>query len=90
MKKLAISLMLMATGYPVLAQSEYKTEMENSPDSRIEIQIGSQNVTIIGHDKNEIIITTDFTGEYIDEPVKHKKAPERAEGLQPIIRHVPS
>lgn len=84
MKKLAISLLVMTTGYFVLAQNEYKTEMQNSPDSRIEIQIGSQNVTIIGHDKNEIIITTDFAGEYVDEPVKHKKAPERAAGLQPI------
>ena len=84
MKKLAISLMFMITGYVVLAQNEYKTEMENSPDSRIEIQIGSQNITIIGHDKNEIIITGDFSGEYIDEPVIHKKAPDRAAGLQPI------
>ena len=84
MKKLAISLMLMTTGYLVLAQQEYKTEMENSPDSRIEIQVGSQNITIIGHDKDEIIITTDFSGEYLDEPVKHKEAPDRAEGLQPI------
>jgi len=58
--------------------------MKNNPASHIEIQVGSQNVTIIGHDKNEIIISTDFSGEYIDKPIKHKEAPDRAAGLQPI------
>lgn len=84
MKKIMIVAVLVFVGHVMLAQNEYKTEMKNSPKSSIEIQIGSQNITIIGHDKNEIIITTDFSGEYIDEPVKHQKAPERAAGLKPI------
>jgi len=84
MKKLAISMILLCTGQMIMAQNAYKTEMKNSPDSQIEIQIGSKDVTIIGHDKNEIIITTDFSGDYVDEPMKPKKAPDRAAGLQPI------
>jgi hypothetical protein len=85
MKKLAISLILVLVGQIVLAQNEYKTEMKNSPDSRIEIQVGSETVHIIGHDKDEIFITTDFSGEYVDEPSKQKKkTPERAAGLKPL------
>ncbi|MCK5702051.1 MAG: hypothetical protein KAI29_12895, partial [Cyclobacteriaceae bacterium] len=85
MKKLAISLILMSTGYMILAQNEYKTEMKNNPDSKIEIHVGSHNVQIIGHDKDEIIITTDFSGEYIDSPSgKKKEAPDRAAGLKPL------
>jgi len=75
---------LIFAGHLILAQNEYKTEMKNSVKSSIEIQIGSENITIIGHDKDEIVITTDFSGDYIDEPVKHKKPPERAAGLKPI------
>jgi hypothetical protein len=85
MKKLAISLMLITMGQLLLAQNQYKTEMKNSPNSTIDIQVGSDNVLIIGHDKNEIIITTDFKGEYIDIPTGQKKAvPDRAAGLKPL------
>ena len=85
MKKLAIGLMLMAMGQMLMAQNQYKTEMKNSPNSSIDVQVGSDNVVIIGHDKNEIIITTDFKGEYIDEPTGQKKAvPDRAAGLKPL------
>ena len=85
MKKLAISLILMSTGYMILAQNEYKTEMKNSPNSQIEIHVGSQNVQIIGHDKDEIIIITDFSGDFIDTPMeKKKKTPDRAAGLKPL------
>jgi len=76
---------LLFCGQVILAQNEYKTEMKNSPDSHIEIQIGTNSVQIVGHDKDEIIITTDFSGAYIDEPVKMgKEKPERAEGLKSI------
>lgn len=75
----------MMPGSLLLAQNEYKTEFKNNPDYQIEIQVGSNNVEIIGHDKNEIIITTDFTGEYVDEPVQmRKERPQRADGLKPI------
>ena len=85
MKKLAISLMLVFTGNILLAQNEYKTEMKNDPESHIEIQAGTQEITIIGHEKDEIIITTNFAGEYIDEPTGQKKeVPQRAAGLKPI------
>ncbi len=85
MKKLSISILLIIAGHCILAQNEYKTEFRNNSDAEIEIQIGSNNVTIIGHEKNEIIITTDFAGEYVDEPSRQKKeAPERAAGLKPI------
>ena len=85
MKKLAMSLILMIPCSFLLAQNEYKTEMNNSPKSEIEIQVGSNNVRIIGHDKNEIIITTDFSGKYVDEPIQQKKeTPDRAAGLKPI------
>jgi hypothetical protein len=85
MKKLAVSLMIMMTGYVVFAQNEYKTALKNNPDSRIEIQIGSQNVDIRGHDKDEIIIHTEFKGEYVDVPSGTKKqVPDRASGLKPI------
>ncbi len=89
MKKLAISLMLIAMGHLMMAQNQYKTEMKNSPNSTIDIQVGSDNVVIIGHDKNEIIITTDFKGEYIDVPTGQKKqVPDRAAGLKPLTADV--
>ena len=89
MKKLAIGLMLISMGQLLLAQNQYKTEMKNSPNSTIDIQVGSDNVLIIGHDKNEIIIKTDFKGEYIDEPTGKKKAvPDRAAGLKPLTADV--
>jgi hypothetical protein len=85
MKKLAISLILVLSGQLILAQNEYKTELKNSPNSTIEIQVGSQTVQIIGHDKDEIIITTDFSGDFVDTPQgKKKEAPERAKGLKPL------
>lgn len=86
MKKLAISLMLMVTGYVVLAQNEYRTPMKNNADSKIEIQVGSETVRIIGHDKDEIIITTDFVGEFVDSPKEKnkQKSPDRAAGLKPL------
>lgn len=85
MKKLAISLALVFSVGLLYAQNEYKTEMKNSPDTEIVIQVGSNEVQIIGHDKNEIIITTDFAGKYVDEPVKmRQERPERAEGLKAI------
>ena len=86
MKKLAISLAMVISTGVVFAQNQYKTEFKNSPESYIEIQVGSNDVQIIGHDKDEIIITTDFAGEYVDEPVKmRKEKPERAEGLKPLV-----
>ena len=85
MKKLAISVILLFAGQAIIAQNEYKTNMKNSPDTHIEIQVGSENVRILGHDKDEIIITTDFAGEYVDEPSGQKKtAPDRAAGLKPM------
>jgi hypothetical protein len=75
----------MAVSIPILAQNQYKTSFKNSPESEIVIQVGSNEVQIIGHEKDEIIITTDFAGEYVDEPVKmRKERPERAEGLKAI------
>ncbi|MCG8307272.1 MAG: DUF4097 domain-containing protein [Cytophagales bacterium] len=85
MKKLILCITFLLTVQVIVAQSTYKTEMENGSDSYIEIQIGTRSVTIIGHDKDEIIITTDFSGEYIDEPVgQTKEVPQRASGLKPI------
>ena len=85
MKKLALSIILISVGYIVQAQNEYKTAMKNSPDTRIEIQVGSNTVDIRGHDKDEIIIQTEFKGEYIVVPDGEKKeSPERAAGLKPI------
>lgn len=85
MKKIIMSLILMIPVSFLLAQNEYKSEMKNSPESEIEIQVGSNNVKIIGHDKNEIIISTAFSGKYVDEPMKQKnEAPDRAAGLKPI------
>ena len=63
MKKLILCITFLLTVQVIVAQSTYKTEMENGSDSYIEIQIGTRSVTIIGHDKDEIIITTDFSGE---------------------------
>ncbi len=85
MKKLAAVLIMMAPGSILMAQNEYKTEFKNDPDYQIEIQVGTDNVEIIGHDKDEIIITTDFAGEYVDEPVQmRKERPQRADGLKPL------
>ena len=85
MKKLIIGIVLFYSGNVLLAQNEYKTEMKNSPDSYIEIQVGTNDVKIIGHDSNEIIITTNFAGKYVDEPTgKKKEIPDRASGLKPI------
>jgi hypothetical protein len=85
MKKLAIGLVMVITAGAAFAQNEYKTQMKNDPESEIEIQVGSNEVEIIGHDKDEIIITTDFKGQYIDEPVEmRKERPDRAEGLKAI------
>lgn len=85
MKKLMISAILIFTGQVIFAQNEYKTEMKNNSDSHIEIQVGTQKVTIIGHEKDEIIILTNFAGEYIDAPTgQMKEVPQRAAGLKPI------
>lgn len=85
MKKLAISLILVLSGQLILAQNKYKADLKNSPNSTIEIMVGSESVQIIGHDKDEIMITTDFSGEFIDTPTgKKKQAPERAAGLKPL------
>ena len=85
MKKLALSLVLLWASQVIFAQNEYITEMKNSPESTIEIQVGTNEISIIGHDKDEIIITTDFVGAYIDEPSgKKKEIPQRAAGLNPI------
>jgi hypothetical protein len=49
------------------------------------IQVGSNEVEIVGHDKDLIMITTDFEGAYVDEPVKMQTGrPDRAEGLKAI------
>lgn len=85
MKKILVGLLLIVIATTVNAQNEYKAELKNSPDSHIEIQVGSNLVQIIGHDKDEIIITTDFAGEYVDEPVQmRKEKPDRAAGLKPL------
>jgi hypothetical protein len=85
MKNLMISVMLLFTSNMISAQNEYKTDMKNSPETSIEIQVGSENVKIIGHAKDEIIITTDFEGSYVDMPSgKKKPVPDRAAGLKPI------
>ena len=85
MKNLVISVMMLLLSQVINAQNEYKTDMKNSPDTLIEIQVGSQNVRIIGHAKDQIIITTDFTGSFVDEPSGQKKSvPDRAAGLKPI------
>ena len=85
MKRLAISLIMICIYQLSFSQGEYKIDMKNSPESHIEIQVGTNDVKIIGHDKDEIIITTDFAGEYIDEPAgQRKEKPQRAAGLKPI------
>ena len=85
MKKLIIAVLVLCSGNLIMAQNEYKTEMKNSPESYIEIQVGTNDVQIIGHDKDEIVITTNFDGKYIDETTGQKKdVPERASGLKPI------
>jgi len=85
MKKFAIVIGMLISSGVLLAQGQYKTEFKNSPDSEITIQVGSNDVQIIGHDKDEIIITTDFAGKYVDEPVEmRKERPDRAEGLKAI------
>ena len=40
MKNLVISVLLLFTYQVISAQNEYKTDMKNSPDSQIEIQVG--------------------------------------------------
>ena len=85
MKKIWISVMLLLSSQMIYAQNEYKTSMKNTMESRIEIHVGSNNVRIIGHDKDEIVITTDFTGSFVgDPPQKQKQIPDRAAGLKPI------
>ena len=85
MKKLAVGFIMVLTGYAVFAQNEYKTALKNTQDSRIEILVGSQNMEIRGHDKDEVIIQSDFKGEYIDLPTGEKKqVPDRAAGLKPV------
>jgi len=85
MKKILIGLALLISVNIASAQNEYRAELKNSPDTHIEIQVGSNIVQIVGHAKDEIIITTDFAGDYIDEPVQmRKEQPERAQGLKPL------
>lgn len=85
MKKVIAGIILLISVQVTWAQNEYKTEIKNSPDTQIDINVGTNDIHIIGHDKDEIIITTNFSGEYVDEPSKKKmEAPERAAGLKPI------
>jgi hypothetical protein len=85
MKKIAIGLILVFCAGLVAAQNEYKANLKNSAESEVLIQVGSNEVEIVGHDKDLIMITTDFEGAYVDEPVKMQTGrPDRAEGLKAI------
>ncbi len=87
-KQLIVCLAFIITAQYARAQNEYKIEMANSPDSKIEIHVGSKNVFIIGHDKDEIIISTDFSGEFVDVPKEEiADIPERASGLKPLANN---
>lgn len=85
MKKLAISFILALTGHFIQAQNEYKTEMKNSPDSNIEIMGGFDTLQIIGHNKDEIIVISTFSGNYLNIPYTKKQVlPDRASGLKQL------
>ncbi len=87
MKNLMLSLVFISVANYVIGQNEYKIEMKNSPDSKIDIQFGAKKIKIVGHDKNEIIITTDFKGEFPETtPTKENgDLPDRAVGLKPLV-----
>lgn len=78
MKKLAISFILALTGHFIQAQNEYKTEMKNSPDSNIEIMGGFDTLQIIGHNKDEIIVISTFSGNYLNITIYEKTSTARS------------
>ncbi len=86
MKKLILVIIALSTSIWVSAQN-YRTEFENTSSNKIDIMACSHDVTIIGHDKNEIIIETNYKGDGKPQPQPPKptKEPsERAKGLQPL------
>lgn len=58
MKKIFIAGIATAIAVQAMGQNIYKTNFSNTPGNRVEIRAGSEEVIIVGHDRDEIIIET--------------------------------
>lgn len=58
MKRILLAGIVVMASLQAIGQNIYKTNFSNSPSNRIEIQAASDDVQIIGHDSDEIIIET--------------------------------
>jgi hypothetical protein len=82
-----IQYLLTALLLPVIgmAQKTYTTTFTNEPGHTVVFNVGSEHMTVIGHDRNEIVIETDFRGAPASAPSAPKPgAPARASGLRPL------
>lgn len=85
MKKIVLTLIISTSFGLAQAQDAYRTGFQNTADNKIEILAGSNQVVIIGHDQNEIIIESDFKGNGAAAAIEQSKpSPERAKGLKPL------
>jgi hypothetical protein len=86
MKKILIFVALMVTGLVAAAQNVYKTEFSNSSENIVKILAAPQSVTIVGHNRNEIVIEVTYKdGQKREIPEKeHGETSERAKGLKPL------
>tara|TARA_R100001143_G_C3360727_1_gene135369 strand:+ start:14205 stop:14993 length:789 start_codon:yes stop_codon:yes gene_type:complete len=78
MKKtiILITTLLLALMVQKTVAQEYRHDIGNSPDMTVEIAVGQSDVTIEGHDSNELII--------INLDYEEQQEPERAEGLRAL------
>lgn len=70
-------------------ENTYKTTFSNVAENKIIINAAPEKVTIIGHNKNEILIRADKMAgdsevEIEDSPENRKESNQRAEGLKPL------
>jgi hypothetical protein len=86
MKKILIMLVTLITASLVVAQNDYRTDFENNPNNRIRIEASPNSITIMGHDKNEIIIEAKLLPATNDQKAEvRKEEPSiRARGLKPL------
>jgi hypothetical protein len=85
MKKISIIFITLFTANLVVAQNTYRTEFSNNPNNRIRIEASPNSITIVGHDKNEIIIEATLPSTKEQETKERKEEPTvRSRGLKPL------
>jgi hypothetical protein len=87
MKKLTVIIALLVLSNLAMAQT-YRTSFNNHAGNVVKIEAASENITIIGHDKNEILIEAVLQQKGQEKPDKPQRpdrpTSDRAQGLKPM------